>query len=83
MADFPEVTRVVLFGSRAKGCATERSDIDLAVSGNLDPLRVESIRSELEELPIPCRFDVLSFDSIRNPELREHIERVGIEVFAP
>ena len=30
------VSRIVLFGSRAKGTALERSDIDIAVSGAED-----------------------------------------------
>ena len=36
---------VILFGSRAKGTATERSDIDIAVSGIPD---AENLREELD-----------------------------------
>lgn len=81
LSGFPEVQAVTLFGSRAKSCPTERSDIDLAVEGEMDELRVESIRSELEELPIPYRFDVLRLQSIRHQQLLDHIQRVGKRIY--
>src|SRR6476660_3981699 len=49
----PEVTSATLFGSRAKGTHTERPDVDLAVTGDVAPLRAEAIAAELEELPLP------------------------------
>ena len=80
LAAHPEVRRAVLFGSRAKGTAGPSADVDLALDGVDDPLRAEAIASELDALPLPYRFDVHALSAIRNPALREHIERVGIEV---
>jgi predicted nucleotidyltransferase len=77
----PEVATVTLFGSRAKGTHTERSDVDLALTGEVDPLRAEAIAAELEELPMPYRFDVQVMGSIHLPTLREHINRVGSVVY--
>ena len=77
----PEVTQVRLFGSRAKGTHSPNSDIDLALWGAVDELRAQSIAAELDELPLPYRYDVLSFAAIKLPALREHIERVGIAVY--
>ncbi len=77
----PEVTEARIFGSRAKGTHTDRSDIDLALWGEIDELRAETIAAELEELPLPYRFDVKSFHSIKLPSLRDHIERVGIVLY--
>lgn len=77
----PEVASATLFGSRAKGTHTERSDIDLAVAGNVAPLRAETIAAELDELPLPYRFEVQSLAHIHHPPLREHIQRVGILVY--
>jgi uncharacterized protein len=77
----PEITAVTVFGSRAKGVNRENSDVDLAVAGAVDPLRAEAIASELDELPLPYRFEVQSLNHISNPALREHIERVGITVY--
>ena len=74
----PEVSLVTLFGSRAKGCHTNASDIDLALWG-VDALQAEAIASEFDELPLPYRFDVKAFESIKQESLREHILRKGID----
>jgi predicted nucleotidyltransferase len=74
----PEVSQVKLFGSRAKGCHTPASDIDLALWG-IDALQAESIAAELDELPLPYRFDIKAFESIKQDSLREHIQRKGID----
>ncbi len=73
-----EVATASVFGSRAKGTHTERSDVDLAVTGNVSPLAAEAIAAELDELPLPYRFEVHSIEHIRHDPLLEHIRRVGI-----
>lgn len=77
----PEVISAKLFGSRAKGTYTPRSDVDMAVWGEVDALRAEAIAAELDELPLPYRFDVKPFACIRLQDLRDHIERVGIPLY--
>ena len=57
------------------------SDIDLAVWGQVDALGAEAIAAELDELPLPYRYDVQAFDAITFLPLREHIERVGIPLY--
>jgi predicted nucleotidyltransferase len=74
----PEVSQVKLFGSRAKGCHTPASDIDLALWG-VDALQAEAIAAELDELPLPYRFDIKAFESIKQDSMREHIQRRGID----
>lgn len=77
----PEITAVRLFGSRAKGTHQPYSDVDLAVWGLEDPLAAEAVAAELDELPLPYRFDVLAATTIRLPPLREHIDRVGVHIY--
>lgn len=77
----PEVESVQLFGSRAKGTHQPWSDVDLALRGVTDPLRAEAIAADLDELPLPYRFDVVAFPTIAHEPLREHIERVGVTVY--
>ena len=77
----PEITEVRVFGSRAKGTHRPQSDIDLALWGVQDPVRAEAIAAELDELPLPYRFDVQSFETIAHRPLRDHIERVGRTIF--
>jgi predicted nucleotidyltransferase len=77
----PEVVSATLFGSRAKGTHTPRSDVDLALAGPLGALGSEAIAAELEELPLPYRFDVHALGAITYAPLLEHIERVGMVIF--
>lgn len=77
----PEVTSAILFGSRAKGTHTQRSDVDLAIAGSAEPLGAEAIAAELDELPLPYQFDVLSLPHIQHPPLLDHIQRVGIVIY--
>ena len=77
----PEVHSATLFGSRAKGTHSHRSDVDLALRGNLEALAAAAIAAELEELPLPYRFDVQALNQISLAPLLEHIERVGIEIY--
>jgi predicted nucleotidyltransferase len=81
LARNPRITRAVLFGSRAKGTATAWSDIDLAVEGIESDLDAEALASELDELPLPIRFDITTIHGIRHAPLREHIARVGIPIY--
>jgi uncharacterized protein len=78
---YAAVTRVVLFGSRAKGTARPESDIDLALDGDISHDTVSRIASDLDDLPLPYRFDIKALGSIRHSELRSHIHRVGIECY--
>ena len=49
------------------------ADIDLALWG-VDVLQAETIAADLDELPLPYRFDVKAFEAIKQVSLREHIE---------
>jgi predicted nucleotidyltransferase len=80
LARHAEITGAILFGSRAKGTAQPASDIDLALEGIDDPLQAEAIAGDLEELPLPYRFDVQALAAIRHRPLLEHIERVGVRI---
>jgi predicted nucleotidyltransferase len=81
LKNHPAVTGAILFGSRAKGTAQPASDIDLALEGIADALQAEAIASELDELPLPYRFDVVALTSVQSAQLRAHIERVGVAVY--
>ena len=77
----PAIERVVLFGSRAKRNARPASDVDLAIYGPMDDLQIEAIALDLDELPLPNKFDVVSGAAICHAPLREHIDRVGILLY--
>ena len=72
------VQRVILFGSRARGTCTERSDIDIAVSGGDFDAFYWDIREKVHSL---LTFDVVDLDSGVSDELKKEIERDGIILY--
>jgi predicted nucleotidyltransferase len=76
-----EITGAILFGSRAKGTAGPSSDIDIALQGIDDELQAAAIAEELDDFPLPYRFDVKAFHAIHYAPLREHIVRVGVRIY--
>ena len=77
-----KITKVILFGSRAKGTYTNGSDIDLALDGSELTLHdVLDISMELEELNLPYKFDLIIRERIKEEALLDHISRVGIVLF--
>jgi hypothetical protein len=53
----------------------------LQPSGAFGLLGAEAIAAELEELPLPYRFDVQALEQITFLPLLEHIERVGVVIY--
>ena len=75
------VKRIYLFGSYAKGKATECSDIDLLVATSISGLRfydlIETIRENLKK-----KVDVLNLEQLNNnPSLINEILKDGIKIY--
>lgn len=70
--------KIILFGSRAKGTARERSDIDIAVSGVKD---FDLLLDEIEHLPTLYTVDVVDLGTCRNQLLLEDIKEYGQEIY--
>jgi predicted nucleotidyltransferase len=74
----PEIERVILYGSRARGNYRNGSDIDLTFIGqDLTLLQLGKIDDELDDLLLPYMFDLSILEDISNPILVEQIEQVG------
>ena len=54
----------------------------IALSGSVDSLRAAGIAAELDELPLPYRFDVQSLEHIQHAALLDHIKLVGIVIYS-
>lgn len=80
-AAYPELIEVVLFGSRATGVATPRSDIDLATRGILDDQLLGRMVLDLDDLSIPQQCDLQAYETIRYAPLRRHINNVGVIIY--
>ena len=68
----------VLFGSRAKGTALERSDFDIAVSGVKDFFMMQE---ETENLPTLYKIDLINMDTCSNSLLLEDIKAYGKKIY--
>ncbi len=73
------VQHVLVFGSRSMGHYREGSDLDVClIDHNLPFSELLQVQVQIDELNLPIHCDVIRFSSIRNDELRQHIQRVGV-----
>lgn len=79
---FPEIEKVILFGSRAKGNFKEGSDIDLVlIAPKLTLTRLNKLENQLDDLLLPWKIDMVLQHHIDNHDLPDHINRVGIAIY--
>lgn len=69
---------IVLFGSRAKGNNTERSDIDMAVYGGDFDGFYWDIKEKINSL---LMFDYYPGDSAISDDLKHEIEKDGVIIY--
>jgi len=75
----PDVQKAILYGSRAMGGYKPGSDIDLTLEGaTLNLQQLNAIENELDDLLLPYEFDLSLRQQIDDPDLLEHIQRVGV-----
>ena len=84
LAEFAEIEKAGVYGSRAVGNFKNGSDIDLVLFGdNISEDTLLKLKTRLEqELPIPYYFDVTHYEKISNPGLKKHIDEVGIVFYS-
>lgn len=76
--NYPEIEKVVIYGSRAMGNYRNGSDIDLTLFGkSLTYNQLNRIETQIDDLLLPYSVDLSLFDHIDNPGLVDHIHRVG------
>lgn len=79
---YPQIDKVILYGSRAKGTFRNGSDIDLVLVGDKltlsDQFRIET---ELDDLLLPYMIDLALYQQIENEDLVGHIDRMGMVFF--
>ena len=72
------ITRIILFGSRARGTHTERSDIDIAVSGGNFENFYWQVMDKVHSL---LTFDIVELDKGISKELQDEIDNEGIVIY--
>ncbi|WP_119394713.1 nucleotidyltransferase family protein [Salinibius halmophilus] len=71
------IQQCCLFGSRTLGTERPGSDIDLCIMDDIDIVTLNAIDIDLEDLLLPVKVDLTKWSSIDNPDLKDHINRVG------
>ena len=81
-AEYPEISKAILYASRAKGNYKNASDIDLTlISDRLNHRQLLQIQNQIDDLLLPYSIDLSIFSTIDNLHLIEHINRVGITFY--
>ncbi|WP_086539843.1 nucleotidyltransferase domain-containing protein [Algoriphagus antarcticus] len=79
---YPNIDKVILYGSRAIGNFKRGSDLDLVLIG--DQLEFEdqlNFSEDLDDSYQPYFFDVAIWSHIKNESLLEHIRSVGKVIY--
>lgn len=78
LSQYPEIEKTIIYGSRAKGSFRQGSDIDLVlVAPQLTTEELLKIENQLDDLLLPYKIDLSLEHQIENPNLLDHIKRVG------
>lgn len=72
------IKKIILFGSRARGTHTDRSDIDIAVRGGDHDAFYWDIKEKVHSL---LSFDVVFLDKNTSKELMNELERDGVTIY--
>lgn len=77
------ISKAILYGSRAKGNYKPFSDVDITLVGEgLSRRDLNELSTRLDESSLPYVFDVSIFEKLNNPELIDHINRRGVEIYS-
>jgi predicted nucleotidyltransferase len=75
---YSEIEKAMIYGSRAMGNYRNGSDIDLTLLGDsLTYTQLNRIETQIDDLLLPYSVDLSLFNHLDNPDLIEHIKRVG------
>ena len=72
------INKIVLFGSRARGTNTERSDIDIAVYGGDFDNFYWDVKEKTNSL---LMFDIVQADSSISNEFKKEIQKDGVVIY--
>ncbi len=78
-AKYPQIEKVLLYGSRARGNFRNGSDIDLTLKGeSLESRLLFKIENELDDLLLPYKIDLSIYHKIENQDFLDQIDQYGI-----
>ena len=79
MAKKYNISKIILFGSRARGDNTAKSDVDIAVYGCKEFTRFSAdVEDKVWTL---LKFDIVNMDYAISDELKNEIQRDGVIIY--
>ncbi|WP_223807928.1 nucleotidyltransferase domain-containing protein [Marinobacter sp. R17] len=79
---YSAVHAATLYGSRAKGNYRHNSDIDLMLTApTLSWSEFNQLEQDIDDLLLPWKIDLTLRHQVENPDLLEHVDRVGITIY--
>lgn len=82
-AKYPQIAKVIVYGSRAKGNFREGSDIDMTIvaDGEFTFDDLLHVCGDFDDSMLPYLVDVSDFSKLNNAELIDHIQRRGKVIY--
>ena len=80
---YPQIEKVIVYGSRAKGNYKNGSDVDIVLVGG-DNLTIDvlyKVVNDIDDLLLPYTFDISLLKYIKDPDILDHIARVGLPLY--
>lgn len=79
--NYPNIYKIVLFGSRARGDYRVNSDVDLAIfSKGSDNLEMARFTNDIEDLDTLFKFDIVFITPDTDPRLLENVKKEGVVI---
>jgi len=75
------ISRIAIFGSRARGDHKPTSDIDLAIFPLPDFKNMGCLTSDMDDLNTLLKIDLVMINEQIDPKLLENIEREGVSIY--
>jgi len=76
------IESVLIYGSRAKGNYRVGSDIDLSIKSTaMTFAELMKIEDQIDDLYLPYQVDLSQYESLKDSDLIEHIDRVGMVIY--
>jgi len=79
--NYPNIYKIVLFGSRARGDYRVNSDIDLAIfSKGSNSLEMAKFTNDIEDLDTLFKFDIVFITPVTDPRLLDNVKKEGVVI---
>ncbi|MCI5830778.1 MAG: nucleotidyltransferase domain-containing protein [Treponema sp.] len=78
---YPEIQKVLVYGSRALGTYRPGSDIDMTIIGDVSSQALFKIINDFDDSMLPYLVDISIFSKLKNPGLIEHINTFGKVIY--